>query len=101
MTHQSPRRDYYSHYHYNGLLTDSDVCIGKLTPSSITTLNKVLELPTHFSKAGGNSAQDVDVDADVEEDVEETDAVGAAPLAIDAKYLFEKPATITRARIKS
>lgn len=114
--HQSPKRDYYSHYHHNGLLTDSDVCIGKLTPDSVATLHKLLELPTHFSKAGGNPAQDTGTDTDTDTDMEvgastseegESEESSAetvtdgAPLTIDAKYMFEKFATITRARIKS
>jgi hypothetical protein len=101
LTHQSPRRDYYSRYSHNGLLADGDVCIGKLTAGSISTLNKLLELPTHFSKAGGDPVTDKDPNSE-EEEGEGFDVEVGAPLAIfDVKYQFEKPATITRARIKS
>ena len=95
-----------------GMLVEQDVCIGKLTPASVSALQVLLKLPTSSgSSATGNGAgsprnpaADPPDESEEEQEKQEESPTGTAESAADTvlnSYLFDKVATITRARLKS
>ena len=105
------------------MVIEHDICIGKLTSSSISALQILMKLPVTSNTAiKGGKNSDKSVEKEEEEDEEDkdkeesgssisnsnsnTENIGGSGNAVNSdnalnKFLFEKVATITRARMKS